>query len=351
MRITLAGYLLAFSVFTSAIATERQAFEAETAKRIGGAAVVSDHSAAGGSLVGLSKEGDSIEFSRLPEASKLAIRYASVQAGTISIAVNDKPSRKVNVHSSGSLTNSYLHAIIEVAIPAKATLTISLSTNDVAVNIERIVVGGGDLGLPPDIWNLPSLPVATGPYTGDWKEISQNYTVPEWWRDAKFGAWSHWDPQSMPEDGDWYARGMYQEGNAQYNYQLQHFGHPSEYGYKDIAHNWVIDRWNPGELMDLYVEMGARYFMAMGVHHDNFDCYDSKYQPWNSVNVGPKVDIIGTWAKVARQRGLRFGIGFHDTPGRTWGQFMPVRYASDKRGSKQGVPYDAQQTILDGKGK
>ena len=54
-----------------------------------------------------------------------------------------------------------------------------------------------------------------------------------------------------------------------------------EYGYKDICHNWVIDRWKPEELMDLYVEMGARFFMAMGSHHDNFDCYDSKYQPWN----------------------------------------------------------------------
>ena len=88
--------------------------------------------------------------------------------------------------------------------------------------------------------------------------------------------------------------------------------------------------------MDLYVEMGARYFMAMGAHHDNFDSFDSKYQPWNSVRVGPKVDIVGTWEKAARQRGLRFGIGFHDSPGRTWGQFMPVRYTSDRNGPKQG---------------
>ena len=144
---------------------------------------------------------------------------------------------------------------------------------------------------------------------------------------------------------------MYIEGSAQYNYNLNHFGHPSEYGYKDICNNWVIDRWKPNELMDLYVEMGARYFMAMGVHHDNFDCWDSAYQPWNSVRVGPKVDIVGNWEKAARQHGLRFGIGFHNTPGRTWGQFMPVRYTSDKKGPKQGVPYDALQSILDGKGK
>ncbi len=230
-------------------------------------------------------------------------------------------------------------------------LTISLASDDVPINIDQIIVGDGDLGLSPDIWNLPPLKVANGPYAADWESISRIYTVPEWWRDAKFGAWSHWDPQSMPEQGDWYARGMYMQGNRQYNYHVSHFGHPSEYGYKDICDNWVIDRWDPNELMDLYIEMGARYFMAMGVHHDNFDCWDSTYQPWNSVDVGPKVDIVGTWEKVAREHGMRFGIGFHNTPGRTWGQFMPVRYTSDRSGPKQGVPYDALQTILDGKGK
>ncbi|MDP4271715.1 MAG: alpha-L-fucosidase, partial [Bacteroidota bacterium] len=326
-------------------------FEAESAKLIGGALKVSDGSASGGYTVGLTKPDDGIKFSNLSAVHKLAIRYASVEVGTISIGVNDQPACKVNIHSSGSLTGSFLYAIIDIAIPAQATLTISLSTNDVALNIDQILVGDGDLGLPPDSWNLPPLKAADGPYKADWKEISRLYTVPAWWREAKFGAWSHWDPQSMPEQGDWYARGMYMEGDRQYNYHLQHFGHPSEYGYKDICHNWVIDKWNPEELMNLYVEMGAKYFMAMGVHHDNFDCWDSKYQLWNSVHIGPKTDIVGTWERIARQHGLRFGIGFHNTPARTWGQFMTVRYTSDKKGDKKGVPYDALQTVADGKGK
>ena len=274
-----------------------------------------------------------------------------MSVGTISVAINEEPPSKVNIHSSGALTSSYLHAIVDVAIPANATVTISLGPDDVGVNIDRIIVAAGDLGLPSDIWNLPPLPVAAGTFSPDWKALGQAYTVPAWWRDAKFGAWAHWDPQSMPEQGDWYARGMYQEGRPQYEFHLKHFGHPSEYGYKDICQNWVIDRWKPEELMNLYVEMGARYFMAMGCHHDNFDCFDSKYQPWNSVHVGPKVDIVGTWEKIARRRGMRFGIGFHDTPARTWGQFMTVRYTSDKTGPMKGVPYDALQTVRDGKGK
>lgn len=351
IRIFVGVSLLLFSAFTSAIAPEKHTFEAEATNLIGGASKAYDTNASGGFTVRLTKPGDGMKFSNLPASGKLAIRYASVEVGTISIAVNDQASRKVNVHSSGALTGSFLYSIVDIAIPNHASLTISLEDKDVAVNIDKIIVGNGDLGLPPDIWNLPPLPVATGPYPDSWKRLSRIYTVPDWWREAKFGAWAHWDPQSMPEKGDWYARGMYMQGNWQYEFNLKNFGHPSEYGYKDICHNWVIDKWNPEELMDLYVEMGARYFIAMGVHHDNFDCWNSAYQPWNSVNVGPKQDIVGIWEKIARQHGLRFGIGFHNTPGRTWGQFMTVRYTSDKTGEKQGVPYDALQTIRDGKGK
>ncbi|MEI6861809.1 MAG: alpha-L-fucosidase, partial [Verrucomicrobiota bacterium] len=322
----------------AAVAAGRQTIEAEAAG-FDTSAKLADGAASGGYLVSLGQPGDGIRFAGLPAATKLAIRYASTAAGTISVAINGGPARKVNVHSSGAPAGSFLHAIIDLAIPANAVLVLRAEAGDVAVNIDRIVVGDDDLGLPPDIWNLPPLPVAAGPYAPDWKAISRTYTVPEWWRDAKFGAWAHWDPQSMPERGDWYARKMYLERDPVHAFHVENFGPPSEYGYKDVAHNWVIDRWKPDKLMDLFVEMGARYFMAMGVHHDNFDNWDSAYQPWNSVHVGPMVDIVGTWEKVARAHGLRFGIGFHDSPARTWGQFMPVRYTSDRNGPMQGVPY------------
>ena len=332
-------------------ASEKQLIEAESAKLIAGATKISDSNASKSLTVSLTKSGDGILFSKLPAAKKVAICYASVNVGTISLVINGQLERKINVHSSGALKGSFLYSVVDIDIPNHSTLMIKLSDHDIALNIDKIIVGKGNLGLPPDIWNLPPLPIASGPYPADWKGLSQIYEVPDWWREAKFGAWSHWDPQSMPEQGDWYSRGMYIQGSDQYNYHLKNFGHPSEYGYKDICHNWVIDKWNPEELMNLYVEMGARYFVAMGVHHDNFDCWNSTYQPWNSVHVGPKQDIVGIWEKIARQHGLRFGIGFHNTPARTWGQFMTVRYTGDKTGSKQDVPYDALQTIRDGKGK
>lgn len=202
-----------------------------------------------------------------------------------------------------------------------------------------------------DIWNLPEFVPEEGEYSEDWNVLCRRYDVPQWWRDAKFGAWSHWDPQSAAEYGDWYARGMYIQGSPQYNYHLEHYGHPSQYGYKDLCNDWIIDLWDPDELMQLYVDMGARYFLAMGNHHDNFDCWDSEYQPWNSVNVGPKKDIVGIWKKTADKYGMLFGIGFHATPARTYGQFMTVRYRSDKDGPYEGIPYDAMLTVEDGKGQ
>ena len=211
LRTILVATVMSVSVLTSVVAAEKHMFEAEAGELIDGASKVSDGAASGRSLVGLSKPGEGVKFAGLPAGNKLAIRYASVAVGTISVAINDQPSRKVNVHSSGALSGSFLHAVINLAIPAKSTLTVRLATADGAVNVDRILVGDGDLGLPPDIWNLPPLPVADGAFSPDWKAMSRTYTVPEWWRDAKFGAWAHWDPQSMPEQGDWYARNMYLE--------------------------------------------------------------------------------------------------------------------------------------------
>ena len=217
----LSGFLFFMAASSSAIAEDKKIIEAETGKVIGSASKLADGLASKGSLVRLTKPGDGIIFSHLPVAGKLAIRYSSLGVGLINVTVNNQLIQQLNIHSSGDLAGSFLHAIIDIKIPANATLTISLATNDSTTNIDQIIVGDGDLGLPPDIWNLPPLPVADGPYPADWKGMSRIYTAPEWWRDAKFGAWAHWDPQSMPEHGDWYARGMYQEGSPQYRYHTQ----------------------------------------------------------------------------------------------------------------------------------
>src|SRR5579862_4933599 len=170
--------------------------------------------------------------------------------------------------------------------------------------------------------------IAPGPFKPDWDSLKQ-YQVPDWFRDAKFGIWAHWSAQCQPEQGDWYARGMYQQGSPQYEYQVKTYGHPSKFGFKDICNLWHAENWNPEELMALYRRAGAKYFVALANHHCNFDCWDSKYQPWNSVNIGPKKDIVGIWAKTARQFGLKFGVSVHSA--RAW-DWYDVAHGSDREG-------------------
>ncbi|MHB1422631.1 MAG: alpha-L-fucosidase [Gemmataceae bacterium] len=199
-------------------------------------------------------------------------------------------------------------------------------------------------------------PVAEGPFKPDWDSLKQ-YHCPDWYRDAKFGISAHWSAQCVPEQVDCYARNMYMQyyrgrdgknvSNRTYDYHLKHYGHPSEVGLKDIDARWHAEHWEPEKLMALYKRAGAKYFVALANHHDNFDCYDSKYQPWNSVRIGPKKDIIGLWKKAAQKAGLRFGETVH--AGRTWSWFE-VAQGADKDGPLAGVAYDGKLTKADGKG-
>jgi alpha-L-fucosidase len=182
-----------------------------------------------------------------------------------------------------------------------------------------------------------------------WDSLVQGYQAPEWFRDAKFGIWAHWSAQCVPEMGDWYARHMYLQGNWQYEHHLKTYGHPTKVGFMEMNNRWKAEAWEPEALMDLYVKAGAKYFVALANHHDNFDAYDSKYHGWNSVRVGPKRDIVGTWAKAARARGLRFGVSNHSAHAWHWFQ---TAYGYDAEGPLAGQRYDAfNLTKADGKGK
>jgi alpha-L-fucosidase len=163
------------------------------------------------------------------------------------------------------------------------------------------------------------------------------YSAPDWFRDAKFGIWSHWGPQSVPRDGDWYARNMYVYGSPQYQHHLKHYGHPSKSGYKDIIALWKAEHFDPEALMALYKNAGARYFVSMGVHHDNFDLWDSTYHRWNAVKMGPHRDIVGAWRTAATHAGLRFGVSEHLGASYAW--FHPS-HGYDQIWPEMGVDYD-----------
>lgn len=180
------------------------------------------------------------------------------------------------------------------------------------------------------------LPISDGPYKPT-DESLQQFQAPEWFRNAKFGIWAHWGPQAVPRQGDWYAKRMYQEGGDAYKYHLEHYGHPSVFGYKDIIPLWKAEKWDPDKLMELYKKAGAKYFVSMGTHHDDFFLWDSKIHKWNSVNMGPRKDVVAIWQQAAKKQGLKFGVTEHLGASYTWFQ---TAHGSDKQGPKAGVPYD-----------
>jgi alpha-L-fucosidase len=239
---------------------------------------------------------------------------------------------------------------ITTQVPAALRRYILLAAVGVAASFSPNALAVGPIpetAVPSVIVNITAEPIAQGKYEPTWDSIKQYGSAPEWFRDAKFGIWAHWGPQCQPEIGDWYARDMYYEGTARYKFQVEKYGHPSKAGFKEVIHDWKVENWDPEKLVAFYKSVGAQYFFAMGNHHDNLDMWDSKYQPWNTVKVGPRKDIIDGWARAARNQGLRFGISLHAAHAWSWYEGSQL---ADKTGPLAGVPYDGKLTKADGKG-
>ena len=289
MKRILAVALLHILFAVGLMAAEK--FEAEKATPFGKAVAFADPRASGGSAVkALGGTGSGLRFDKVPAAKKLSIHYASkTDMGTYSIQVNDQPPVKVNFHSTGAWDTYYTNAIIDVDIPAGATLKLLSEPGDGEWSIDYILLGN-DLGVKPDIWNLPRFKPASGKFAPDWKSLGQ-YQTPDWFREAKFGIWNHFLPEVVAEQGDWYYPHMYKfEGKAtrENDAFVKRYGHPSEKGFIDLLDLWQCQAWDPARLIKLYSNAGAKYFVELADHHDNFDCWDSKYQPFNAVRFGPK---------------------------------------------------------------
>ena len=127
------------------------------------------------------------------------------------------------------------------------------------------------------------------------------------------------------------------QGSGHYKHHLETLRPPVRDGYKDIIPLWKAEKWDPDRLMALYKKAGAKYFVSMGSHHDNFYLWNSKLHKWNAVNMGPKRDVVGDWQKAAKKHGLRFGVSEHLGASFTWFQ---ASHGADKTGPKAGVPYD-----------
>jgi len=53
------------------------------------------------------------------------------------------------------------------------------------------------------------------------------------------------------------------------------------------------------------------FLLVQGVHHDEYDNWNSRYQQWNSVHLSPHRDLLAEWQAAVRAQGMRYGVTFH----------------------------------------
>jgi alpha-L-fucosidase len=165
---------------------------------------------------------------------------------------------------------------------------------------------------------------AEGPFRPDWESL-QNYKVPEWYMDAKFGIFIHWGVYSVPAFGnEWYPRNMYNESTDEYKHHLATYGTPDKFGYKDFIPLFKAEKFDPAAWARLFKESGAKYVVPVFEHHDGFAMYDCGVSDWTAAKMGPHRDLWGDLAKAVRAEGLHLGASSHRVehnfflgPGRT----------------------------------
>jgi alpha-L-fucosidase len=167
---------------------------------------------------------------------------------------------------------------------------------------------------------------AENPYEASWESLSK-HAVPEWFKDAKFGIYTHWGPVTVgSEDAEqgrvqWYGMGMYQPKNAAFEFHRQKFGDQREFGYKDVVKLFRAEKFDAQKWASLFAASGAKFAGPVAIHHDNFAMWDSAVTAWDSLDQGPKRDITGELAKAIRGQGMKFIATFHHAF--SWRYFEP----------------------------
>jgi alpha-L-fucosidase len=159
--------------------------------------------------------------------------------------------------------------------------------------------------------------IGGGPIRDDWQSLAQQ-TVPDWFRDAKFGIFLHWGVFSVPAFGsEWYSRNMYLPNDTadptdkDYAHHIATYGPQTKFGYKDFIPQFRMERFDPAAWATLFRRAGARYVVPVAEHHDGFALYASALTEWNAAQMGPHRDLVGDLATAVRAQGLRLGLSSH----------------------------------------
>ena len=157
-------------------------------------------------------------------------------------------------------------------------------------------------------------------YEATWQSLDSR-AVPEWFNEAKFGIFIHWGVYSVPawrplsskkyaSYAEWYyARvigDMKHGGDAFHN---KHYG--KDFDYRQFAPMFKAELFNPEAWAELFLKAGAKYVVLTSKHHDGYCLWPTKSpykKNWNSMDIGPKRDLVGDLTKAVRKKGLKMGL-------------------------------------------
>lgn len=117
----------------------------------------------------------------------------------------------------------------------------------------------------------------------------------KWWREARFGMFIHYGLYSQLGRNEWVM--------ACENVPPQE--------YEKLADTFCPKEGCCREWAKLAKEAGCKYMVLTTRHHEGFSLWDSKVNPYNSVNYGPHRDIVREFVDACREFDLK--IGFYST--------------------------------------
>ena len=153
----------------------------------------------------------------------------------------------------------------------------------------------------------------TKKYEANWEALN-SAPVPAWFNEAKLGLYIFWGPYSVPayHPGSGYAEWF---GNSDYGKEFIMKNYGENFIYEDFADMWKGELWDPEKWVDFFVQSGAKYIIVVAKYHDGFCLFPTQCDnrtvnrdKWNSIDRGPKRDILGELFTAGKKRGLKMGI-------------------------------------------
>ncbi|XP_029162620.1 alpha-L-fucosidase isoform X1 [Nylanderia fulva] len=175
--------------------------------------------------------------------------------------------------------------------------------------------------------NFVLLSTKTYKYDPTWSSLDSR-PLPPWYDEAKFGIFIHWGVFSVPSFGsEWFWNNWKEETLTTKYHDFMKQRYPPNFTYQDFARDFTAEFFNASEWADLFEASGAKYVVLTSKHHEGYTLWPSKYSfSWNSMDVGPKKDLIGELAEAIRSKTrIRFGL-YHSM----YEWYNPL-YTADKR--------------------